>query len=45
VGGKQNVGQTQRAIGKYNFLIIDEQSIIIFIDLFCHNNAMQMITK
>jgi hypothetical protein len=27
-GGKQNVGKTQRAIGKYVFFFIDEQSII-----------------
>jgi hypothetical protein len=36
-GGIQSVGQTQRAIGKYNF-IIDEQSIITLV--FCFYNAM-----
>jgi hypothetical protein len=34
-GGKQNVGQAQRAIGKYDFfVVIDEQSIIILLILF-----------
>jgi hypothetical protein len=52
-GGKQNVGQAQRAIGKNDFFIIDEQSIIILLIFFatvtqCQiDNAMQliMITK
>jgi hypothetical protein len=44
VGGKQNVGKTQRAIGIYNF-IIDEQPFIFFATVTqCKiDNAMQLI--
>jgi hypothetical protein len=36
----RTLDKTQRAIGKYNFFIIDEQSIITLY-LFCYCNAMQ----